>query len=146
MDFTAAASTLCRACGLCCDGTLFTAVPLTADDRVPAPAGATRLPQPCAHLVSRCCQVYERRPLACRRFDCNLLHALRDGEVTAEGALAIVGEAHRRVEAAMAAADLPQRSQVVATPAHPACAAAITYLQVHFTRLQGPGVRRDGAP
>ncbi len=143
MDFVSAASTVCRACGLCCDGTLFTAVPLTAEDRTGVFVGATRLTQPCRHLEGRCCQVYGQRPLACRRFDCNLLHALRDGEVTTDGALDIVLEAQRRVDEAVVKAGLGGRAQLVAAAANPACAPAVTYLQVHFTRLLGPGARPE---
>lgn len=131
-------STLCLACGLCCDGTLFTAVPLTADDAARLGVSERRLPQPCVHLEARCCQAYERRPLACRRFDCNLVHALRDGEVDLPGALAIVAEAQRRVDQAVRAAGLRGRAEVVTATSNAACGDAVAYLQFHFTRLAGP--------
>lgn len=105
-DADMAADTVCQACALCCDGTLFTRVPLAADDVAPrevhvvtTPAGSRYLPQPCAALEGTRCTVYAQRPTACRRFECLLLAALRDGEVTEAGALEVVAKA-RALEAA----------------------------------------------
>ncbi|MCC6332400.1 MAG: YkgJ family cysteine cluster protein [Myxococcales bacterium] len=96
---------VCQACALCCDGTLFTRVPLAPADEVPAEVhavttatGARYLPQPCAALRGTCCAVYQRRPLVCRRFECLLLVGLRDGEVSEVGALELVQKA-RALEA-----------------------------------------------
>lgn len=101
------AETLCQQCSLCCDGALFTRVPIGADEIVPeavrlatTPAGGRFLPQPCAALSARRCTVYASRPLACRRFECLLLPALREGETTLEGALELV----RRAQALLVAA------------------------------------------
>lgn len=95
-----AADVVCQACALCCDGTLFTRVPLAADDVAPpevravvTPTGGRYLPQPCAALDGTRCTVYAQRPTACRRFECLLLAALRDGEVTEAGALELVTKA-----------------------------------------------------
>jgi len=94
------AETVCQACAMCCDGTLFTRVPLTPDDVAPAevhavtsPTGARFLPQPCAALSGTRCAVYAQRPTACRRFECLLVAALRDGEVSEAGALELVAKA-----------------------------------------------------
>jgi hypothetical protein len=94
------AETVCQACAMCCDGTLFTRVPLTADDPVPAEVhavttatGGRYLPQPCAALDGTRCRVYAQRPTVCRRFECLLLVALRDGEVTEAGALDVIARA-----------------------------------------------------
>ncbi|MEW5742269.1 MAG: YkgJ family cysteine cluster protein [Myxococcota bacterium] len=91
---------VCQSCALCCDGTLFTRVPLAAEDAAPpevhavtSPTGGRYLPQPCAALSGTRCAVYPRRPLVCRRFECLLLVALRDGEVTEAGALEVVAKA-----------------------------------------------------
>lgn len=91
---------LCQACALCCDGTLFTRVPLAEDDAAPAragvvttPTGGRYLPQLCAALEGTRCAVYAQRPLACRRFECLLVAALRDGETSLAGALALVERA-----------------------------------------------------
>jgi hypothetical protein len=94
------AETVCQACAMCCDGTLFTRVPLTAADAAPpevhavtTPTGARYLPQPCAALDGTRCRVYAQRPTVCRRFECLLLVALRDGEVTEVGALDVIARA-----------------------------------------------------
>lgn len=95
------AQALCLKCGLCCDGSLFTRVPLGENDAPPARAGvvtnergARYLPQPCAALEGDLrCAVYAERPLACRRFECLLLVALADGETTLAGALELVRRA-----------------------------------------------------
>jgi hypothetical protein len=101
----AAEARVCQACALCCDGALFTRVPLTPDDAPPPQAGAITteagaryLPQPCAALSGTCCTVYASRPLVCRRYECLLLSALRHGEVTEAGALEVVRKA-RALEA-----------------------------------------------
>ncbi|MEZ4406374.1 MAG: YkgJ family cysteine cluster protein [Polyangiales bacterium] len=69
---------LCRACGLCCDGSLFGRVPLAEREvevarrlRLPV-VGGKALAQPCA-AFHRDCEVYEDRPAACRAFACALV-------------------------------------------------------------------------
>lgn len=107
---------LCQRCALCCDGTLFTTVPLAADEVASVrrrglvvladDAGApSRLPQPCAALRDLRCTIYDERPDACRRYRCMLLAALEAGEVSLPEALDVVGEARARLAAL--AADLP---------------------------------------
>ncbi len=67
---------LCRECGLCCDGTLFTRVPLAPNEVVPeaelkvrtTAQGGRYVPQRCAALAGTVCGVYAQLPLACRRF------------------------------------------------------------------------------
>lgn len=106
------ASDLCLRCGICCDGTLFTRVPLTANDVVPEEAlrvvrtetGARYLPQPCAGLDGTRCTVYGVRPLACRRFECLLVIALKEGEVSLDDATGVVKRAQEK--RATKAADL----------------------------------------
>lgn len=92
-------SALCLRCGLCCDGTLFTQVPLAAGEVVRLPVlvredGRAALRQPCAALEGRCCTIYEERPASCRRFRCMLQTALAETEVSLAEALAVVDEAH----------------------------------------------------
>lgn len=84
---------LCRACGLCCDGTLFGLVPVTAEEarrtRLPL-VRALGTPQPCAALgADRACGVYADRPGACRAFVCRLAHE----RVAAPESFAIVARA-----------------------------------------------------
>ncbi|MGV3620738.1 MAG: YkgJ family cysteine cluster protein [Archangium sp.] len=92
---------LCQACGLCCDGTLFTRVPLTPTEVVPVvklnvltnATGGRYVPQRCAALEGTVCGAYSERPLACRRYECLLFGALREGEVSLDEAVDIVAQA-----------------------------------------------------
>jgi uncharacterized protein len=99
---------LCLACGFCCDGTLFTRVPLAPSDdpslRVALKVldGTHHAEQPCAALEGLCCTVYDRRPLTCRRYRCLLLEAHEAGEVSEAGAVEQV-EQTRALRASLAA-------------------------------------------
>lgn len=98
---------LCMSCGLCCDGSLFERVPLGPEEQVPGAAlrvvtndkGARHVPQRCAALQGTCCEVYAQRPLACRRYECLLVGALREGEVNLAEAQAVVARAKALVAA-----------------------------------------------
>lgn len=93
-------STLCLRCGLCCDGTLFTHVPLRGSEVEPLKAlglpvkaredGTPILPQRCAALDGKRCTAYAERPEGCRRYHCHLFSALSEGEVSLAEALAVV--------------------------------------------------------
>ncbi|XXF75522.1 YkgJ family cysteine cluster protein [Myxococcaceae bacterium GXIMD 01537] len=109
-------STLCQRCGLCCDGSLFTQVPLQPAEaaalrRLDLPVGqrddgAPVLAQHCPALEGRSCTVYADRPAPCRAYRCHLHLALGEGEVSLEEALAVIDGAHahiREVEAALPA-------------------------------------------
>lgn len=99
---------LCQSCGLCCDGSLFTRVPLGLSEKVPEVKlrvvtnefGGRHFPQRCAALEGTVCQVYAERPLACRRYECLLFSALREGEVSLPESLAVVCRAQGLVQAA----------------------------------------------
>lgn len=103
-------STLCLACGLCCDGNLFTQVPLAEDEAarlrgrgLPVTVrgdGSPALRQRCGALAGRCCAVYEARPAGCRRFVCMLHSALAADELGLTDALEIVARAHALLAAA----------------------------------------------
>ncbi|MFM9031441.1 MAG: YkgJ family cysteine cluster protein [Opitutaceae bacterium] len=100
---------LCRACGLCCDGTLFHHVKLGAADdpralralglpvltsRATPPV--VRSPQPCAALCAdRSCRIYAQRPSQCRAFECRVFQDLTAGRMTAAAALLLVRRARR---------------------------------------------------
>lgn len=93
-------ATLCRSCALCCDGSLFTRVPLAPGEPAPAllgvetnAAGGKSFRQRCAALEGCDCRVYAERPLACRRYECLLVGALRGGETSLSEALAVVRRA-----------------------------------------------------
>jgi hypothetical protein len=97
-------STLCQHCGLCCDGTLFTHVPLQPAEAAPLRAlglpvkeredGTCVLPQRCAALDGRRCTAYAARPEGCRRYHCQLFSALSEREVSLPEALSVVDGAH----------------------------------------------------
>jgi hypothetical protein len=77
-------ATLCGACGLCCDGSLFGRVDLVPEEVEPARRNRLHVlddgrafEQPCSALAvvgggRRECSIYGERPLACRRFMCRL--------------------------------------------------------------------------
>lgn len=99
------AEELCRACGFCCNGTLFQRVPLAAGDVVATPrltviteeaTGRRFLRQPCTALDGLDCSAYATRPQACRAYRCDLLNALSEGEVSIDEAKDVV---HRTREA-----------------------------------------------
>lgn len=121
--------TLCQACGLCCDGSLFGRVPLGLEEHVPEaplgivtnPQGGRHIPQPCAALQGTVCQRYtEERPLACRRYECLLYCALREGEVSLTEAVEVVRRGRQLVEVAAADSNL--------------CVERDEYLSFHFGR------------
>ena len=79
-------ATLCRSCGLCCDGSLFGRVRLHPDEVEPARkklrvlGSGKGFEQPCIALARivdaldehRVCAIYDDRPLSCRSFTCRL--------------------------------------------------------------------------
>ncbi|HEX3770515.1 MAG TPA: YkgJ family cysteine cluster protein [Polyangiaceae bacterium] len=93
-------ATLCRSCGLCCDGSLFGRARLDPDEvegarrrglRVVA-SGAS-FEQPCAALVASppfACSIYADRPRACGRFTCKLYERHRREGGPLEARLAAV--------------------------------------------------------
>ena len=103
---------LCRACGLCCDGTLFDLVKLERGDDagklkalglpVSISRGKTpvaRFPQPCSALCEdRTCQLYAERPSQCRTFECQLFKDAKAGRSTFAAALPLVKHARRRAD------------------------------------------------
>lgn len=103
-ELSVSLSTLCQRCGLCCDGNLFSHVPLQGGEVaamrrngievVQRADGSQALVQRCAALEGRCCTVYADRPERCRRYGCLLYTALAEGEVDLDEALAIIDEAH----------------------------------------------------
>lgn len=106
------AEELCRACGLCCDGTLFDVVKLEPGDDAPklkglglpikvsrGKAAVARFPQPCAALCEdRTCRLYANRPWQCRVFECRVFKDAKAGRITYAAALRWVGRARRRAD------------------------------------------------
>jgi len=148
-------STLCLACGMCCDGNLFTQVPLAADEAarlrgrglvvIQREDGSPALRQRCAALEGRCCTVYDERPGRCRRHVCMLHAALAADEVGLAEALEIVAQAQTLLAAAdrelppgpaavMQRARQALRAGELAAPVGGAVAAARRHLARHFQR------------
>jgi Fe-S-cluster containining protein len=98
--------TLCRSCGLCCDGSLFGCVTLEPEELPRARKNhlhvlqrGNAFEQPCSALSTlgtRCaCSIYPDRPRSCRAFTCRLYdRQRRDG-----GPLEARLESVRRVRA-----------------------------------------------
>ena len=92
---------LCLACGLCCDGTLFTRVRLRSEDSVDAlrsaelhvmqdDAGHWIMQQPCSGYRQDACQTYHCRPVRCGLFRCTLLRYVAAGEASEAEALNVI--------------------------------------------------------
>jgi Fe-S-cluster containining protein len=103
-----AATRLCTACGMCCDGTMFQIVRMQPGE-VPAELGKLGLKircrdgeyymeQPCSALRENRCTVYERRPVRCRLFNCQQLGRVERGETTEADAMAMIVETRGLVE------------------------------------------------
>jgi len=97
---------LCGACGLCCDGPLFSHVELTREEEpvmrrhgVPLFQQGRRLAfaQPCAAHRGDHCGVYAERPRSCAEYRCALLRRVDAGEVGHAEALERVAEARALV-------------------------------------------------
>jgi uncharacterized protein len=100
-------STLCRGCGLCCDGSLFTHVWLEPEEiqrlhelGIPTrirQSGSEVLPQRCSALEGRECRIYKDRPAPCASYECLLAQALVEKRTSLEAAQAVVRTAQRLV-------------------------------------------------
>ena len=97
---------LCRSCGLCCDGTLFSRAPVGADERVHPTLAAggswterdgTRFFALACCAFSGTCTIYDQeRPRVCGRFKCALLRNCETGAVGWNDAAAIIATAKTR--------------------------------------------------
>ena len=100
-------STLCRSCGLCCDGSLFSHVGLEPAEveqlhalGIPTKtlrSGTEVLAQRCSALKGRDCQIYADRPKSCAAYNCELAKSLLEDKVTLEEAQAVVTKAQRLI-------------------------------------------------
>lgn len=103
-----AATRLCAACGMCCNGVLFFSVRLQAGDsarrlsalglKIKRREDGRHLLQPCAAHTGSGCSVYEHRPTRCRLFVCRQLLAVDAGEISEDAALEKIVEARRRTD------------------------------------------------
>lgn len=94
---------LCKACGFCCDGTLFLHVRISESEPIRAykkaglqlmdsPEGKVTMRQPCSGFSKGSCQTYHCRPLRCGEFKCALLKQASEGAVTESNALEVIRE------------------------------------------------------
>ena len=89
---------LCLDCGLCCDGTLFHAVPITPEEaerlagRVRLTSDQKEMLQSCRALEGCRCTVYEDRPSTCRQYRCLVLTSFQSGKIDEAQARAALGE------------------------------------------------------
>lgn len=125
-------ATLCRACGLCCNGALYAYVSLSD---VEAARLRTRLPVfqtaretdhdfalPCSLHGAEGCTIYEDRPNTCASYSCFLLDAVQGGRLRLPRALRAVGELRATIttlEAALPPGDSLWERAAVARSAPP---------------------------
>ncbi len=103
-----AASRLCTACGLCCNGVLFHTVRLQPRDsakdltalgmKLKRKKGQRYILQPCPAWRAAGCTIYESRPERCRLFECQQLQRVAHGKISEPEALEKIREAQRLVE------------------------------------------------
>jgi hypothetical protein len=96
---------LCAACGMCCNGAVFRAVPITPGEierlrvtPIVTSTGKTRLRQPCELHTGDSCRQYDARPAICRSYSCKTLTRLVNNELTFEQSLALVRRAIEQYE------------------------------------------------
>lgn len=101
-----AATRLCTACGLCCNGVMFHTVRLQPNDtprelaglglKLKRKKGHDYILQPCPAYRDAQCSIYADRPERCRLFECRQLHRVGTGEITEAFALERIHEVQRR--------------------------------------------------
>ena len=106
-ELASAASRLCSACGLCCNGVMFHTVKMQPADspkglaalglKLKRKGGAQFLLQPCSAFCGTHCSIYTARPERCRVFACRQLKRLAAGEIDEAAALERILEARRGV-------------------------------------------------
>src|SRR5678815_2091081 len=96
-EATSAASRLCSACGLCCNGVMFHTVKLQPADSAKELAAlglklkhkksGSYIQQPFPQYQYAECAIYTVRPQRCRLFECRQLKRVAAGEITEAMAL-----------------------------------------------------------
>lgn|SRR5690348_4484171 len=104
------ASSLCRECGLCCNGVIFADVQLRPEDHAArlrtlglafvqkSKPGTQKFSQPCAAFGGCQCNIYPERPRYCREFECLLLKSVRSGEVKISDARKVIRSALQQAQ------------------------------------------------
>jgi Fe-S-cluster containining protein len=103
-------NSLCRECGLCCNGVIFADVQLRRGDNIArlralglafaqkSKAGTEKFRQPCTAFAGCECKIYSERPTYCRQFECLLLKSVKAGETNSDDAVRVIRSALRRVK------------------------------------------------
>lgn len=101
-----AASRLCQACGLCCNGVIFHLVRLQPRDsarelvalglKLKRKNRQDYIQQPCPAYRDAQCSIYLQRPERCRLFECRQLKRVASGEITEAAALEKIRDVQRR--------------------------------------------------
>jgi len=107
VEDASAASRLCAACGMCCNGVMFYIVRLQPGDspkelsalglKLKRKKGENYIQQPCPAFCGSHCSIYAARPERCRVFACRQLQAVVAGKITEAMAMEKIQEAQRRV-------------------------------------------------
>ncbi|MEB3332572.1 MAG: YkgJ family cysteine cluster protein [Synechococcaceae cyanobacterium] len=94
---------LCTSCSMCCDGTLFTRIGVSQQEKelldekgafYSKKNGEIRMQLGCGYLADDGrCECYDHRPELCRGYACDLLRSVEEGITSLPDALAIVEEA-----------------------------------------------------
>lgn len=104
------ANSLCRECGLCCNGVIFADVQLRPADNAArlralglafaqkSKVGIEKFKQRCAAFGGCKCNIYSERPTYCREFECLLLKSVKAGEVKIDEARRVIRSALRQAE------------------------------------------------
>ncbi len=106
-----AISSLCPACGLCCNGVLFGDVELQRTDdakqlqslglELLRKGRKTAFSQPCSCFNGGLCGIYGNRPKQCRAFKCGLLKRVNAGKCSSGKALRTIVEVRSQVDAVL---------------------------------------------
>ncbi|MEX0299313.1 MAG: YkgJ family cysteine cluster protein [Kordiimonas sp.] len=97
---------LCQACGICCNGSLFSFVDINeteAEALQDSPVkvlvnrkGKPVFGLPCSALSGSCCSIYEKRPRVCRSYLCALTRQVLNEGVEYSEALGVVTDIKER--------------------------------------------------
>ena len=105
-DFSEEDNSICNACGLCCEGYLFSYASLDAnDDKREYPElelvdveGNIHFNLPCSAFdCGTGCTIYAKRPAVCKKYACELLMNFKKKLIIKSQALAMIFEAKRLV-------------------------------------------------
>ena len=104
---SSAASRLCAACGMCCNGVMFHTVRLQPADsarelsalglKLKRKKGQRYILQPCPMFRESRCSIYEARPERCRLFECRQLQGVASGAITEAMARKQIDHARQQV-------------------------------------------------